>query len=419
MSVQKVIVQVAYKFKPVLFKLLPVSLLRKIKTRMIQKNFSELERLNIIPYKKERYPFGVNLLGGIRAETGLGQSCRLVAEELLATDVPMTINNYVQIGNLKQSDSGFESYISEEPQYSVNLIHINPHELGLALLQMDRRYWDCRYNIGFWLWELEEFPEEWVPCIQCMDEIWTPSEFISCAIRKKTSKPVHTVPYCITAKCDDTCNRETFGLPKDKFLFLMMYDSNSVMERKNPIGVIRAFRQAFSSTEDGVGLVIKVSSAEKGELNELKKELAEYKNIYFITETLSKEKVNSLIACVDTIVSLHRAEGFGLVLAEAMYLGTPTIATNWSANTEFMNSEVACMIDYRLVEIKETVGPFQKGQKWADPDLTEAAMYMRKLYSDRLFHKNIADKAKVYIREKLGMNQAVHKIKERLQKLQN
>ncbi len=417
MNVQKVIIQVAYKLKPVLFKILPVSWLRKIKARMIQRNFSELEQLNIITYEKKHYPFGVNLLGGIRAETGLGQSCRLVAEELLATGIPMTINNYVQVGKLKQSATGFESNISEEPQYSVNLIHINPHELGLALLQMDRSYWDYRYNIGFWLWELEEFPEEWVPCIQCMDEIWTPSEFISCAIRKKTTKPVRTIPYCITAECDRTCDRDTFGLPRDKFLFLMMYDSNSVTERKNPIGVIRAYCQAFSSNEKDVGLVIKVSSAEKDELNALKKELAAYKNIYFITETMSKEKVNSLIACVDTVVSLHRAEGFGLVLAEAMYLGTPTIATNWSANTEFMNSEVACMVNYRLIEIEETVGPFKKGQKWADPDVNEAAMYMRKLYSDRTFHKEIADKARVYIREKLGMDQAVQKIKERLQDL--
>ena len=417
MNVQKVILRTAYACKPVLFKLLPVAWLRKIKARMIRRNLSGLEQLQLVPYEKGRYPEGINLLGGIRAETGLGQSCRLVAEELLSTGLPVSMYNYVQVGNVKQASAGYEEYLSEEPQYAVNLVHINPHELGLALLQLDKSFWDGRYNIGFWLWELEEFPEEWVPCIRCLDEIWTPSEFISRAIRKKTTKPVHTIPYCITADCDKTCNRNTFGLPEDKFLFLMMYDSNSVMERKNPLGVLRAFREAFSPEEEGVGLVIKVSSAEKSELAVLKKELAEYTNVHFITETMEKEKVNSLIACVDAVVSLHRAEGFGLVLAEAMCLGIPTIATNWSANTEFMNNEVACMVDYCLTEITETVGPFRKGQRWADPDVAQAAEYMRKLYTDKAFYKTIAENAETYIGEKLGMEQAVRKIKERLQHL--
>lgn len=414
MKVQKIIIRIAYRVKPILLKVFPVSWLRKIKTKMIQRNFSKLKKLNIKPYEEGRYPMGVNLLGSIRAETGLGQSCRLVAEELLHTGLPMTIYNYIQAGTMRQTNTEYDEYVSEACKYAVNLIHINPHELGLALLHLERKIWDYRYNIGFWLWELEEFPEEWVPCIQCMDEIWTPSEFISCAIRKKTSKPVYTIPYCVTTKQMPECGREAFGLPTDRFLFLMMYDSNSVMERKNPIGVIQAFQNAFSPEDVGVGLVIKVSSAEKGEIAELKEELAEYENIYFITEMMPKEKVNSLIACVDAVVSLHRAEGFGLVMAEAMYMGTPTIATNWSANTEFMNSDVACMVDCRLVEIEETVGPFRKGQRWANPDVDRAALYMRKLYSDREFHGRISRNAKAYVCEKLGMDQAVRKMMERL-----
>lgn len=419
MSLQKLVVRIAYGLKPVFFRLFPVSLLRKVKAKMIKKNFSELRELHVLPYEKGRYPMGVNLIGSIRVETGLGQSCRLVAEELLHTGIPMTIQNYVQVGNLKQTDTTYDAYVSDECKYAVNLVHINPHELGLALLQLDRKIWDGRYNIGFWLWELEEFPEEWVPCIQCMDEIWTPSEFISRAIRKKTEKPVHTVPYCVTAEVAPYRGRAEFGLPENKFLFLMMYDSNSVRERKNPDAVIRAFKKAFSSKDSSVGLVIKVSSAEKSELAKLKNELEGYDNIYIILEVMPKAKVNSLIACVDVVVSLHRAEGFGLVLAEAMYLGIPTIATNWSANTEFMNPDVACMVDFRLVEIEETVGPFPKGKLWADPDVEQAAEYMQKLYSDKQFYSQIAGNAKIYIREQLGMEQAVRKITERIRQIQN
>ena len=106
MNVQKVILRTAYACKPVLFKLLPVAWLRKIKARMIRRNLSGLEQLQLVPYEKGRYPEGINLLGGIRAETGLGQSCRLVAEELLSTGLPVSMYNYVQVGNVKQASAG-------------------------------------------------------------------------------------------------------------------------------------------------------------------------------------------------------------------------------------------------------------------------------------------------------------------------
>jgi len=385
---------------------------------MITKNFRKLHKLKLEPYQKGNYPVGVNLIGSICAETGLGQSCRLLANELKRSNYPMMIYNYTQVGDFSQNDKSWDSEISEECRYSINVIHINPHELGVALMQLDRKIWNGRYNIGFWLWEMEEFPDEWMACLSYMDEIWTPSEFISSAIRKKTKKPVITIPYAIEAKADDTYGRKEFHLPEKKFLFLMMYDNNSISERKNPKGVIAAFQRAFSKKEKEVGLVIKVNSPDRKEMKNLKAQLKGYQNIYFITETLEKKKVNALIACVDVVVSLHRAEGFGLVLAEAMLLGTPTIATNWSSNTEFMNKEVACMVDYQLVKLEKEMGPFKKGQRWADADIGQASKFMRKLYQDKAYYCRISENAQRYIKDKLGMKQAVEKINNRLGKIQ-
>ena len=160
--------------------------------------------------------------------------------------------------------------------------------------QSDKRMWDYRYNIGFWLWELEEFPDEWLPCIQCLDEIWTPSEFISRTIRKKTDKPVITIPYYVEAPITRKYEREDFDLPVDKFLFLMMYDKNSMTERKNPKAVLHAYQRAFQNNEP-VGLVIKISNCNKNELQELKKELKEYGNVYFVTDILNRDQVNSCL----------------------------------------------------------------------------------------------------------------------------
>lgn len=407
------VIYIAYKLKPVLFRVLPISFLRAIKKRMINRNFQQLEQLQLLPYNPALYPMGFNLIGSIRAETGLGQSCRIVANELKQSGYPMLIYNYIQVGRIVQSDTSWDSYIKPECQYNINIIHINPHELGVAYMQLDRRVWDGRYNIGFWLWELEEFPDEWLPCLRYMNEIWTPSEFISRAIRKKTSLPVYTIPYNIETKTEAGCTRKSFNLPSETFLFLMMYDNNSISERKNPLGVIQAFKQAFQKKEN-VGLVIKINSPEKQEMECLKAALEGCTNIYFITEILEKKKVNSLIQCVDVVVSLHRAEGFGLVLAEAMQLGTPTIATNWSSNIEFMNEEVAYMVKYKLVQLTEDYGPFKKGQRWAEADLEDASIGMKKLYEDKEYYEHISKAAKKYINEKLNINHITKLIQKRM-----
>jgi len=395
--------------------LLPIKLLRKIKKSIVNSSLSKLEKeMPLISFSRPLNPDGVNLVGYIQGETGLGQSCRLVAKSLEFANVNFEILNYNQVSAIRFRDQSLAHMITNSAKYNINLIHIAPHEISLAYYMLGRNLWDWRYNIVYWLWELENFPPEWESTLILADEVWTPSEFASASIRKITEKPVLTIPYAFTEPIDILYDREYFGLPKDKILFLVMYDSSSVMERKNPMGAIRAYKQAFTHSDNHVGLVVKINNSQKDDVVTIEGELAGYPHIYIVTDVLNKEEVDALIACVDVYVSLHRAEGFGLVPVEAMLLGTPVIATAWSAVTDFMNSDVACMVDYTLVEIDKDYGPFKKGNRWADPDIFQAAKYMQQLYVDENLRTTLSHKAKIHILKHFSSDKIATLIQNRL-----
>lgn len=419
MKLQNIILDFAYKNKELLLKFVPLKWLREVKLFLVKGNLEKMKKIQIKNFLETKYPLGINIIGSIKAETGLGESCRLLTNAVSESDYLFTIFNYSQVGQMRETDHTWDEKIGLSCEYSINIIHINPNEFGIAALQLDSSNWDYRYNIGFWLWEFEESSDEWLNCASILNEIWTPSDFITNSLKRKFNIPIKTLPYPIEVKVDKTYNRKFFGLPEDKFLFLMMYDKNSVSDRKNPVGVIEAFKKAFSANQDDVGLVIKIATSDEDEINKIKSHLGNYKNIYFIVDMLEKIQVNSLINSVDVIMSLHRAEGFGLVLAEAMYLGKPTIATNWSSNTEFMNKENSCLVNYELIELEHDNGPFKKGWKWAEPDTNDAAQYMKKLFSDSDFYEKLSSMAQNDIRSKLCIDNAKEKINQYIQEILN
>lgn len=396
-------------------KILPMGMLRSMKKRYLGHLIQNYEKQPIdrdIFLQKES---GVNLIGDIRAEIGLGQSMRLIANELELSKYPFGIYDFQLGGHLRRGDHSWDHRVRDEYLYRINLFHINPQEVGMAYLYLDKDIWKDHYNIAFWLWELEEFPQEYIETIKFFDEIWTPSEFSSSSIRKVTNKPVHTIPYYVLADVNrETYDRAYFGLPEDRFLYLVMYDTNSTMARKNPVGAIEAYKRAFGGGNADVGLVIKVNNVTEEDLKAIRLQLGEEQEIYFITQTLDKIQVNSLIADVDVFVSLHRAEGFGLVMAEAMLLGTVCVATDWSSNTEFMDKESACMVSYRKVEIQKTSGNYKKGCVWAQADVEEAAGYLRRLYEDRAYYEQLVVRAKIKIEECLGKDRIVELLESRM-----
>lgn len=401
--------------KPLLKKVVPKTVLQCGKQHLTKRITREISHIKMIPYCENAFPTGINMIGPVDSATGLGQSFRLMERVIRDVNIPYLIYNSAPNAPNKIDSSCYNDRISSDLKYSINLWHINLSEFAQTYAAMGKGAFDRHYNIAFWLWELEDFPDEWVPFINLLDEIWTPSEFISKSIRKKTNKPVYTIPYYVTAEIDKgKYDREYFGLPKKKFLFLMMYDSLSVKERKNPEGVIKAFKKAFSPEQENVGLVIKINSAGEKEIEWIRRQLQGYKNVFLINRNMEKIEVNSLVACADVLVSLHRAEGFGLVLAEAMLNHIPVIATNWSANTEFMNEEVACMVGYQLKELEKDILPYRKGNRWAEPDISEAAEYMKKLFESAEYRVELMADSYKYIVQKLGLKKVKGLLEERI-----
>ena len=413
--VSKFILNFTNKAKPILIKIFPIELLRKIKRSLVNKIISNDIKYVRYKFDRNKYPDGINVIGFVKGETGLGQSCRMLIGALDIGDINYTVYNYNHISSMRQNDTTYDDKITNTTPYNINLIHINPSDLALVNTTFNKKIWDYKYNIGFWLWELEEFPDEWIKCFNYVDEIWTPSEFASNAIRKKTSLPVKTIKYPIDAPTDlKIYNRKYFNLPSSIFLYLIMYDCNSNTERKNPMSSIKAFKTAFSSDNKDVGIVIKINNPQDKDLQIIEKELKDYSNVFIIPKIMTKIEVNSLIKSCNVLVSLHRSEGFGLPLAEAMYLGVPTIATKWSANVEFMNEDIACMVDYKFITLDRDYGVYRRGNRWADADLDQAAEFMIKLYKDQKYRLIMTGKAQKYIIDNLNKEICFNDIKNRI-----
>lgn len=362
---------------------------------------------------------GVNVFAYARGQFGLAESARIYARALLAEGYPVAVCN-VDLGMPHgMADSSMDTYIGEDAPYDVNLIFINPDYLDQAIANIGSERLVGRYTIACWFWELEIFPREWIPALRTVDEIMVSSEFVAKAIRSVTNKPVLLIPLPVEQVEDSGLTRADFDLRGEAFVFLSTFDFNSFLTRKNPCAVVEAFCQAFANCNANVQLLIKSSNGHRHpeKLRELLNAVACDSRILFRDDVLDRSDVQALQRCADAYVSLHRAEGFGLGIAESMRLGKPVIATAWSGNMEYMTYENSCPVDYRMVPVADGEYPHNYGQCWAEPDVGHAAAYMRRLFDDREFAAKIGTQAAFDIRDKLSPRAAARHIIQRLQTL--
>jgi len=343
---------------------------------------------------------GVNLLGYARGEFGIAENVRSYARALEQAGHPFLIFNFDVGASSRQQDRSMERHFSETLRYAANVFFINADQMPIARSVLGRETFAGRHNIGFWVWELEQFPREWCDGFDLIDEVWVPTEFVRRAIAASTRKPVLRMPKAIEFEAPAGMGRAYFGLPDDAFVFLYSYDFNSFTARKNPEAAIAAFRQAFDGRSGNTRLLVKSINGERHPecLAALRREVADDPRIEVRDGFLSRDEMFGLQNAIDCYLSLHRSEGFGLGMAECMYLGKPVIATGYSGNLDFMNRDNSLLVDYKMIPLHDGDYPHWQGQHWADPDVAHAARLMRQVFDDREFASRIGTAAAASIR---------------------
>jgi len=339
-------------------------------------------------------PFTV--VGLFRSVSGIGQAARLLLNGLqtegFETRYWDLTRHFHRIGNIT-GDLGQEARSGEGGPL---LIHLNPPELPRALSLLGSDYLRGKRLIGYWSWELRTLPASWKRSFSYLDEVWVPTRFVADAVTKENCTiPVRIVPPPMLSPCRSSLQRADFGLPDDAVFCLTMFDMRSSTTRKNPVAAIRSFRLAFADDPRFV-LVVKINQGAGTDdlIGILRREARGAGNIRFMSQELQTEEVLALIQCSDIVLSLHRSEGFGLVLAEAMRLGKPVIATGWSGNIDFMNASNAALINYQLVPVRDGQNIYtQKEEFWAEPDIEHAAGWLRRLAADKQFRNELGGEA--------------------------
>lgn len=355
--------------------------------------------------------FGVNVAGYLTAELGLGEMGRVIHRAVRESGVPVvsvveehSLSRTVRTA-LDQPDT------VGTPRFPVSVLAVNADYTEL-LLDSHPEVGHERYRIGLWAWELEDFPEHLHEGFALVDEVWTVSEFCARTIAPHSPVPVKVIPVPVL---DPGERPRPHRAPGEPVRFLFAFDFNSTGQRKNPWGLVEAFRRAFGDRDD-VRLTIKATN---GHLHveaeeRLRHVIGDDHRIDLLDRYLSVAELDALYAGSDAYVSLHRSEGFGLTVAEAMVRGMPVIATAYGGTTEFFDDTVGWPIPYERIEVGPGWEPYQKDGVWADPDLDAAARAMRAVADDPEEARRRGKAAREYILRTRSMDAATEWLRTEL-----
>jgi hypothetical protein len=337
--------------------------------------------------------FHGSVLGIGEAARALSSALRLAGAEVIDWDISPLFGHEVRL------DGGYRT--TPPPQAGAMLIFLNPRELVQLMAMTGGAPFMGRFSAGCWAWELESAPKSWRAGMGYVDEVWACSRFVAdaVAVRAPPGLPIRVLHHPISAKGAEP-DRAAFGLPDGAVAVLTAFDVRSGFERKNPLGAIRAFRQANAG---GTAVMICKAAGVEGapaQMDELRSEIGHAGDVRLMDQWLTGARMSALVASCDIVLSLHRSEGFGLLPAQAMAMGKAVVATGWSGNLDFMTANDSALVDYSLTPVRDPQGLYETGY-WAAPAADDAVAKLRRLLDDREARAALGARAAAAIAEKL------------------
>ncbi|MBP2314227.1 glycosyltransferase [Azospirillum soli] len=349
------------------------------------------------------------VFGHLCAPVGLGTAALGTLEALAAAGVPTTAVDLDRPAPAARV----------MPDHPVTIVHTNPDALLDAARwgkagPLSQTLFQDRLAIGCWAWESSTtFPESWRRAYALFDEIWVPSRFAAESLAVQAPVPVVVMPH-VVAPPVPALTRRDLGLPETGFLFAFSFDELSGFTRKNPLGLIEAFKQAFPQDDGRAVLVIKARTLSAANRARLLAAAEGRPSIILREGSESREAALALLATCDAYVSLHRSEGFGLTIAEAMHFAKPVIATGYSGNLDFMAPDCAYSVPYRLITTEADEGYYPRGTLWAEPDLSVAADLLRTIAAEPEEAREVGRRAAAHVRATLSAEAVGKRMRERI-----
>lgn len=350
--------------------------------------------------------FGVNVVGFPGAVMGLGEDARLMGVVLERNQIPYSYIEAPISGPPSDLSTEVESRLAKNVHPCV-ILTLPPTEVLRVALESDGAIFEgSRYLIGAMPWELPLWPKKYSAVFDLVDEVWVQSEYVARAYRDSTDKPVVSMPMLVTAPEPTPRPKAVYGFDEQDFVFYAMFDGASWLMRKNPIAAVRAFVLAFPAHEfPRVRLLVKAMNVNA--TNPLWAEVLRLagsdRRITLETRKLPRQELVDMMAACDCYVSLHRSEGFGRIIAEAMLLGQPVVVSAFSGNMDFCNEDTAYLVDGNMLALSDGEYPMADGQFWFDPDISKAAVALRQVFDDEVLRQRRSSAAQIFISAKYGL----------------
>jgi glycosyltransferase involved in cell wall biosynthesis len=361
---------------------------------------------------------GVDVYGYFRAESGVGEGARRSALALKAAGIDLHTFAVGTQGVFKETIDWSDDDPATPPR-RIALANVNADQMPLMGRFIDPHRLAGSYLIGYWAWELSLFPDAWLPAFDLVDEIWAPSSFTAAAIRARTKKPVRVIPHPAVNGLTAVPDRARFGLPEHRLAIYANLDLNSYVARKNPDAAVAAFRQAFPDAPGAPFLILKTHGGKH--LEEARRRIRGLvdgaRNIAVIDGVLPAADLAAMQASADIYLSLHRAEGFGLGIAEFMALGKPVVVTGYSGNMDFTDDTTAAIVGYDLISVRPGEYPHSEGAQWAEPRIADAVRALKELGASAEFRTALGRRGQARVREKLSIEAVGALMRARLEEI--